>query len=221
MLGRQALIKIAVLVTGEEEYGKILAPLIGPEWRILTIASPEEALASVTKTVPHLILADMDLAGMNGITFLKLTKDRLEGTLPPSVLVVNSPLDETDQARTDALGLLDLLTAPLNSQLLERSLAPLISEAGPMRLSILEFLAMAFRESLTGVYRVILEAETIEIEVSGHRAAELVLDGQPIASLDDGDVVACTPSESTANFVRFGNERYHQILKAKFGLADR
>jgi NAD+ kinase len=64
-------------------------------------------------------------------------------------------------------------------------------------------------------------SETIEIEVSGHRVAELVLDGQPIAPLDDGDVVACTPSESTANFVRFGDERYHQILKAKFGLADR
>lgn len=64
-------------------------------------------------------------------------------------------------------------------------------------------------------------SEIIEIEVSGHRAAELVLDGQPVVALDDGDVVACTPSESTANFVRFGDERYHQILKAKFGLADR
>jgi NAD+ kinase len=64
-------------------------------------------------------------------------------------------------------------------------------------------------------------SEIIEIEVSGHRVAELVLDGQPVLPLDDGDVVACTPSESTANFVRFGDERYHQILKAKFGLADR
>ena len=64
-------------------------------------------------------------------------------------------------------------------------------------------------------------SEIIEIEVSGHRVAELVLDGQTVTALDDGDVVACTPSDSTANFVRFGNERYHQILKAKFGLADR
>ena len=64
-------------------------------------------------------------------------------------------------------------------------------------------------------------SETIEIEVSGHRVAELVLDGQPVAPLDDGDVVSCSPSAATANFVRFGDERYHQILKAKFGLADR
>jgi NAD+ kinase len=64
-------------------------------------------------------------------------------------------------------------------------------------------------------------SEIIEIEVSGHRSAKLVLDGQPFVSLADGDVVACTTSASTANFVRFGDERYHQILKAKFGLADR
>ena len=63
--------------------------------------------------------------------------------------------------------------------------------------------------------------EVIEIEVTGHRAAELTLDGQAVASLDDGDIVGCSPSEKTARFVRFGAERYHQILKAKFGLADR
>lgn len=64
-------------------------------------------------------------------------------------------------------------------------------------------------------------SEVVEIEVTGHRRAELALDGQPVASLGDGDVVCCAPSEATARFVRFGVERYHQILKAKFGLADR
>jgi NAD+ kinase len=63
--------------------------------------------------------------------------------------------------------------------------------------------------------------EAVEIEVSGHRRAALVIDGRPVASLDDGDVIGCVPSQATANFVRFGGERYHQILKAKFGLADR
>lgn len=63
--------------------------------------------------------------------------------------------------------------------------------------------------------------EVVEIEVSGHRRAEVAIDGQPVATLDDGDVVCCVPSPATANFVRFGAYRYHQILKAKFGLTDR
>ena len=64
-------------------------------------------------------------------------------------------------------------------------------------------------------------SEVVEIEVSGHRRAELSIDGQPIVALDDGDTVLCAPSEATASFVRFGTYHYHQILKAKFGLADR
>ena len=63
--------------------------------------------------------------------------------------------------------------------------------------------------------------EVVEIEVAGHRRADVAVDGQPIAILEPGDVVACSPSAATARFVRFGAYKYHQILKSKFGLADR
>jgi NAD+ kinase len=63
--------------------------------------------------------------------------------------------------------------------------------------------------------------EVVEIEVVGTRPAELAVDGTQVATLVQGDVVQCTPSEATARFVRFGDRRYHQILKAKFGLTDR
>jgi NAD+ kinase len=63
--------------------------------------------------------------------------------------------------------------------------------------------------------------EVVEIEVAGHRRADVALDGQPRSVLEPGDVVRCSPSAATASFVRFGAYRYHQILKSKFGLADR
>jgi NAD+ kinase len=63
--------------------------------------------------------------------------------------------------------------------------------------------------------------EHVEVEVIGHRRAELAIDGQRVAPLSEGSVVSCRPSMSTARFVRFGEWHYHQILKAKFGLADR
>lgn len=63
--------------------------------------------------------------------------------------------------------------------------------------------------------------EVVEIEVAGHRRADVAVDGQPHSVLDPGDVVRCSPSEATADFVRFGAYRYHQILKSKFGLTDR
>ena len=64
-------------------------------------------------------------------------------------------------------------------------------------------------------------SETVEIEVDGFRMAGLDIDGQLVATLEDGDVVTCTPAAETARFVRFAPHHFHQILKAKFGLADR
>ena len=63
--------------------------------------------------------------------------------------------------------------------------------------------------------------ETVEIEVAGHRRAEVAVDGQLVMTIDPGDTVRCRPADETARFVRFGPYRYHQILKSKFGLMDR
>lgn len=63
--------------------------------------------------------------------------------------------------------------------------------------------------------------ERVEIEVLGHRPATLSIDGQSAASLTEGDVLSVGRSPSVARFIRFGESRFHQILKTKFGLSDR
>jgi len=63
--------------------------------------------------------------------------------------------------------------------------------------------------------------EKVEVEVGGHRPVVLSIDGQRSCGLTAGDTVAFVASATSAQFVRFGERRFHQILKAKFGLADR
>jgi NAD+ kinase len=63
--------------------------------------------------------------------------------------------------------------------------------------------------------------EPIEIEVTGYRPVEVSVDGQRVVTLHEGDTLTCVPAAETARFVRFGPRRFHQILKAKFGLTDR
>ena len=63
--------------------------------------------------------------------------------------------------------------------------------------------------------------ESIEMEVIGHRPVVLSIDGQRAVELREGDTARFTASPCTARFVRFGRRRFHQILKTKFGLADR
>jgi len=64
-------------------------------------------------------------------------------------------------------------------------------------------------------------SETIEIELTADQHAGLAVDGQLVTRLRRGDVVTCRAAAVTANFVRFAPYHFHQILKRKFGLADR
>lgn len=63
--------------------------------------------------------------------------------------------------------------------------------------------------------------EHVEVEVTGHRPVELTVDGQRVTTLTCGDAVHIGPAPCEAHFVRLAPGRFHQVLKAKFGLSDR
>lgn len=63
--------------------------------------------------------------------------------------------------------------------------------------------------------------EELRFRVEDERSVILTLDGQVLGELDAGDVVTCTSGRRPARVVTFGERDFHQILKAKFGLADR
>ncbi|MCZ7526038.1 MAG: NAD(+)/NADH kinase [Acidimicrobiia bacterium] len=68
----------------------------------------------------------------------------------------------------------------------------------------------------------VLDAEEeLGFEVVEDDAVALALDGRDLGTLAAGDVVTCTGSARPARVVAFGPRDFHQILKAKFGLADR
>jgi NAD+ kinase len=64
-------------------------------------------------------------------------------------------------------------------------------------------------------------SENVDITVSGPFGASMTLDGREFGTLDAGDTVACTAADKPARVVAFEPRDFHQILKAKFGLADR
>ncbi|MEZ5381125.1 MAG: NAD(+)/NADH kinase [Microthrixaceae bacterium] len=68
----------------------------------------------------------------------------------------------------------------------------------------------------------VLEADSaIELEVTGHRAATVTVDGQGGVAVPPGGRVRCTTAPQPARFIRFEEHRFHEVLKRKFSLADR
>jgi NAD+ kinase len=64
-------------------------------------------------------------------------------------------------------------------------------------------------------------SEVVDIEVAGPHQAELAIDGQEVDILQAGDSLTCRAADEPAVFVRLEPRRFHQVLKNKFGLADR
>lgn len=64
-------------------------------------------------------------------------------------------------------------------------------------------------------------SEKIRLEILGHRSVNVAADGELLHTLKPGDVVEVDAAHETARFVRFEESRFHQVLKNKFGLADR
>ncbi|MEX2253806.1 MAG: NAD(+)/NADH kinase [Acidimicrobiia bacterium] len=63
--------------------------------------------------------------------------------------------------------------------------------------------------------------EELRFTVTDGRHVVLTLDGRELGSLAPGDEVTCSGASKPARIVTFGPRDFHQLLKAKFGLADR
>ncbi len=63
--------------------------------------------------------------------------------------------------------------------------------------------------------------EEVVVEVMGHRPVEIAIDGVAVHTLLEGDRVSVRAAPELARLIRFDDDRFHQILRTKFGLADR
>lgn len=63
--------------------------------------------------------------------------------------------------------------------------------------------------------------EEVEVAVTGQRNVNVVADGSHIQTLTPGARVAVKCSSASARLLRVGDQPFHQVLRQKFGLADR
>ncbi len=64
-------------------------------------------------------------------------------------------------------------------------------------------------------------SEEVRFDLKETLSAVLTLDGREVGVLESGASVRCTGAKHPALIATFGPRDFHQVLKAKFGLADR
>lgn len=163
---------------------------------------------------------------------LEARVQRRDGTFEPPVRALNEAVLERDESghtvrlavRIDgalfttyaADGL--IVSTPTGSTAYSLSArGPIVSPAHKALLLTPVSPHMLFDRSL-----VLDPEQDLALEVIGHRRAVLSVDGRRAGLLAEGDALVCAASLVPARFVRFpGARHFHQILKSKFGLADR
>ena len=62
--------------------------------------------------------------------------------------------------------------------------------------------------------------ESLHMRVVGTRPVDVAIDGRRVTSLKHDDCVTFEPDYAMAHFIRFEQPKFHQIVRAKFGLGD-
>jgi NAD+ kinase len=65
------------------------------------------------------------------------------------------------------------------------------------------------------------DSESVRIELIDDRPAMLTVDGRELGTLGRGDAVTCTAAPHCARFVTLEARDFFDVVKTKFGLADR
>lgn len=103
-----------VIVDDEEKIGKLLAAELGDEGHNTTITtSPEEALLLVKKGQPDILITDLRMKGMDGITLLKQTRVVSPGT---DVIVMTAYASVETAITAMREGAYDYLTKPFQTE---------------------------------------------------------------------------------------------------------
>jgi CheY-like chemotaxis protein len=106
---------VCLLVVDDERDNRELLDVI-LTWEgfvILTAASGEEAIATVGQLLPHLVLLDVMMPGLNGYQVAtRLKSDPATNDIP--IMIVSAMTDDASKARGKACGAEDFLAKPVD-----------------------------------------------------------------------------------------------------------
>ena len=128
-------------------------------WVLDVVRTAEEAAATIDTQKPDLVVADMVLAGMNGLAFIQALQKRMDWP-PATVLVTQSAVDETLHGVALGLKVQEVLCKPVDEETVQRIFAPYQLDDGPLHMSLLEFLVTGYTD---------MSNRRLDLMAGGHR----------------------------------------------------
>ncbi len=128
-------------------------------WTLEAANTAEDALKILEVSRPDLVVTDLALPGMNGVSLLQIMAKRMDPP-PAAVLVTHAAVDETTQAAALALRVQEVLPRPVDEEAVQRIYAPYRLVDGPLNMSLLEFLVTGYSD---------MTNRQLDLTASGHK----------------------------------------------------
>lgn len=117
-----------ILVTDDESYIRLLVSCaLAGNYRLLEAGNGEEAVEIARREQPDLILMDIMMPRLDGISACYILKSDVETSMIP-IVIISVRTDTLDQDYCKNIGVDDYLTKPFDIGLLKRKVACLTGE---------------------------------------------------------------------------------------------
>ena len=100
-------------------------------YEVTAVGSGEEALAQLSLYRPHLIVTDLQMGGMDGMTLFKQMHSR-NPSLPVLILTAHGTIPDAIEATSR--GVFSYLTKPFTSEALEAAILKTLNPAEPVHI---------------------------------------------------------------------------------------
>ena len=220
-------IRPSILVVDDEVlYLELIADILGDEYEVLLAANGMAALEIASIKVPHLILLDVMLPGIDGYeVHRRLKADRRTSGIP--VIFISGLGEVADETKGLTMGAVDYITKPINCELVRARVKTQIA----LKLALEKLTQMAETDGLTGVANRSHFDKTLAYECarhlrSGSELSLILLDIDHFKAFNDtyghvrGDeclreiarALARTVSRATDLVARYGGEEFVVLL---------
>lgn len=128
------LVKKVLLIGDDREYlTKVIKnDLEGEGFKALVVTDPEQTIVQVREFKPDIVILDIEMKKISGLTLLKLLACELktgEKVQDINIMIICSGINESLKKELSALNIKNILSKPLDSALLVRKVKGLLSEA--------------------------------------------------------------------------------------------
>ena len=167
-----------VVVDDDEQIGRYIQSELSAKYAVYVFQNGETAWKHILKTAPDVVVSDLLMPGLDGEELCRRIKETPE-TQFTSVIILSACTDEDVQAAANKAGAARYLTKPLSMDLLESSIAQLISEKDAYRKSsgvVFDFSSVRMNTASDHLVNAVLEAVRRNYENSEYSVDQLSRD---------------------------------------------